>query len=324
MRRALAAVLEELAGLDDRVVVITGDLGYMVLDRFAERFPHRFFNAGVAEQDMLGMATGLAEGGFIPFVYSISTFAVLRPYEFIRNGAVQHQLPVRIVGVGCGFDYGLNGVSHYGIEDVAVLRCLPGLTIVAPADEPQAQAALRATWSLPGPVYYRVAKDEGPAVPGLDGAFTLGRAQVIAHGRDALLIAMGNAAPDAAAAARELAARGVSATVAVVASVAPAPVEDLTALLTSHPIAVTIETHHVTGGLGSLVAEVIADRGLGCRLVRCGIAPRLDGVTGSTGFLMERERLTAPHLVARVLEALGRGPSGAGTTRLARTTAPVV
>jgi transketolase len=271
---------------------------------------------------MVGMATGLAEAGFIPFVYSISTFAVLRPYEFIRNGPVQHRLPVRIIGVGCGFDYGLNGVSHYGLEDVAVLRCQPGLTIVAPADHLQARTALRSTWALPGPVYYRVAKDEVPAVPGLDGEFVLGRAQVIARGRDVLLVAMGNTASEAAAAARDLAARGVSATVAVVASVAPAPVEDLIHLLRTHPLAVTVESHYVTGGIGSLVAEVIADAGLGCPLVRCGISPQREGLTGSSHFLMEREGLTAQHLVARVLGALGRAPSGAAG--LVESSTPIV
>jgi transketolase len=224
---------------------------------------------------------------------------------------VLHQLPVRIVGVGCGFDYGLNGVSHYGLEDVAVLRCQPGLTIVAPADQDQARAAVEATWDLPGPIYYRIAKDDVLSVPGLDGAFSLGRAQVIARGRDVLLIALGNAAAEASAAARDLAVRGVSATVAVVASVAPPPAQDLVQLLRSHPIVFTIEAHYTTGGLGSLTAELIADAGLGCQLVRCGIPPQLGGVTGSTRFLMERDRLTAPHLAARVLEALTAAESSA-------------
>jgi transketolase len=317
MRRALAAALEDLADIEPRIVVITGDLGYLVLDRFAAKFPQRFFNAGVAEQDMVGIATGLAEAGFIPFVYSISTFAVLRPYEFIRNGPVQHQLPVRIIGIGCGFDYGLNGVSHYGLEDVAVLRCQPGLTIVAPADEAQTRAALEATWALPGPIYYRIGKEDAPAVPGLNGEFALGRAQVIARGGDVLLIAMGNAAGEAAAAARELRFRGVSATVAVVASIAPPPTQDLVHLLRTHPFAFTIEAHYTTGGLGSLVAELIADAGVACPLVRCGISPQLAGVTGSTRFLMEQERLTAPHLAARVLDVLARSESSPKVAGLA-------
>jgi transketolase len=306
MRRAVAAALEELAEVDPRVVLITGDLGYMVLDRFATRFPQRYFNAGVAEQDMIGMATGLAEAGFIPFVYSISPFAVLRPYEFIRNGPVHHRLPVRIIGVGSGFDYGFNGISHYAFEDVAVLRCQPGMSIVAPADDDQARAAVMATWELPGPVYYRLGKDDYAAIPGLDGRFDVGRAQVIARGRDVLVVVTGTPTGEAARAAGQLAMRGLTATVAVVASIAPPPVDDLVALLQQHPVVMSVEAHVTTGGVGSLVAELIADHGLPCRLVRCGIVPRLDGITGSAASLMERERLTASHLADRATEAFVR------------------
>jgi len=115
VRAAFAKALTELADRDPRVLLLTGDLGYMALEPFADKHPGRFFNVGVAEQNMVGLATGLAEAGFIPYVYSIVPFAVLRPYEFIRNGPIQHQWPVRIVGVGAGMDYGLNGLSHYGL-----------------------------------------------------------------------------------------------------------------------------------------------------------------------------------------------------------------
>src|SRR5262245_38555337 len=109
MRRAFVTTLTELAARDPRILLLTGDLGYLALEPFVERFPGRFFNVGVAEQNMIAVATGLAEAGFLPFVYSIAPFAALRPYEFIRNGPVLHQLPVRVVGVGAGFDYGHNG-----------------------------------------------------------------------------------------------------------------------------------------------------------------------------------------------------------------------
>src|SRR5436190_21477303 len=113
MRAAFARTLGELAAEDERVVLLTADLGFMVWEPFAERFPDRFFNVGVAEQNMLGMATGLAESGFVPFAYSIATFASMRAYEFFRNGAALHGFPVRLVGVGAAFDYGLNGITHY-------------------------------------------------------------------------------------------------------------------------------------------------------------------------------------------------------------------
>src|SRR6266566_4068220 len=126
MRGTFAKTLAELADEDPRILLLTADLGYMALEPFSERFPDRFLNVGVAEQNMVGLATGLAEAGFLPFVYSIVTFATLRPYEFIRNGPVMQQLPVRIVGVGGGLEYGNNGLSHYGLEDVALMRVQPG------------------------------------------------------------------------------------------------------------------------------------------------------------------------------------------------------
>src|SRR5262245_32799658 len=134
MRVTFFETLAELAASDRRIVLMTGDIGFMVLDAFVSRHPDRFFNAGVAEQNMMGLATGLAEAGFIPFVYSIIPFAVLRPYEFVRNGPVLHGLPVRIVGVGAGVEYGQHGFSHYGLEDIAVTRTHPNLAVLAPAD----------------------------------------------------------------------------------------------------------------------------------------------------------------------------------------------
>ena len=122
MRQAFIDALCAMATADDRVVLLTGDLGYMALEPFRERFPGRFFNAGIAEQNMIGVATGLAEAGLRPYAYSIAPFASLRPFEFIRNGPVAHQLPVRIVGMGMGFEYGHGGPTHYALEEVEGAR----------------------------------------------------------------------------------------------------------------------------------------------------------------------------------------------------------
>ena len=230
MRRAFVRSLIELAEQDERVVLLTGDLGFMVLEPFAERFPDRFINAGVAEQNMLGVATGLADGGMIPYVYSIATFATLRPYEFIRNGAALHRLPVRIVGVGGGLDYGQNGITHWALEDIGVLRIQPEMTVIAPADAGQTEAAVRATKDLPGPVYLRLAK-LGPSIAGLEGRFELGRGHVLAEGDDVALIAVGNVVEAALAAAELLRADGLGVTVFVISSIRPAPVDDLLAVL---------------------------------------------------------------------------------------------
>jgi len=304
MRQAFVQTLVELAARDSRILLLTADLGYLALEPFMEKHPDRFFNVGVAEQNMVGLATGLAEAGFIPYVYSIAPFAVLRPYEFIRNGPVQHRLPVRIVGVGGGLEYGTNGLSHYGLEDIAVMRAQPGLTVIAPADASQARRAVAATWNLPGPVYYRIGKDDKAIVPGLDGRFELGKLQVLREGADLLLIAMGSVATEAAAAVQVLASRGVSCSLAIIASISPAPIKDLVDLLTQHQVVVTVEAHYRTGGLGSLVAEVIAEHRLRCQLTRCGVGSLPNGTIGSQRYLHQLYGLSAEKLVETSLSAL--------------------
>ena len=306
MRKAFVETLTELAARDPRILLLTGDLGYLALEPFADAHPSQFFNVGVAEQNMVGLATGLAEAGFIPFVYSIVPFAVLRPYEFIRNGPIQHRLPVRIVGVDGGLEYGTNGLSHYGLEDVAVMRTQPGITVIAPADSGQTRSAVAATWNLPGPIYYRLGKDDKAVVPGLDGRFELGKVQRLREGSELLLIAMGSVATEAATAAQELTARGVSCSLVIVASVSPAPADELAGLLARHPVALTVEAHYRVGGIGSLVAEVIAERGLRCQLVRCGVGSLPNGITGSQRYLHHLYGLSAEKLVETAMTAVRR------------------
>jgi transketolase len=307
MRNAFVRTVTELAAQDPRILLLTGDLGFMALEPFAERFPERFFNVGVAEQNMVGMATGLAEAGFIPFIYSINPFAVLRPYEFIRNGPIYHQLPVRIVGMGGGLEYSHQGITHYGLEDIGMMRIQPGLITIAPADGAQASNAIRATLNLPGPVFYRLGKNDQIVVPGLEGRFELGRLQVIHEGHDLLFISTGAIASEVAIACTLLHKRGVTCTSAVVASMNPPPVDDLVNLLKRFHIVFTVETHYITGGLGSLVSEVIAEHGLACRVIRCGIKKKPSGITGSQLYLQDLHGLSAKALAKTVLHSLRGG-----------------
>ena len=304
MRRAFAETLAELAAEDERIVLLTADLGYMALEPFADRFPKRFFNVGVAEQNMIGVATGLAEAGMIPFAYSIIPFAVLRPYEFIKNGPLIHRLPVRIVGVGAGVDYANNGPSHHGLDDVGVMRVQPGLTVIAPADAAQTRTALKATTDHVGPIYFRLSKDEKIAVPPLAGRFELGRLQTVRDGQDVLLLAMGNIAAEALAACEALAADGISAGLSIISSLNPSPVEDIAAACGRVPLVLTVETHYLAGGIGSLVAEVIAERGTRCRLVRCGVKEIPTGPVGSVPYFYDRFGLSAQKLAETTRQAL--------------------
>jgi transketolase len=303
VRNEFVDELTALAERDERVMLLTGDLGFMVLEEFARRFPDRFLNCGAAEQNMVGVATGLAEAGFVPFVYSIATFSTLRPYEFIRNGPALHGLPVRVVGVGGGFDYGHNGITHFALEDYAVMRAQPAVATVAPADAAQARAALRGTADHAGPIYYRVSK-RGDELAGLDGRFELGRLELLREGGEVAILAIGSIAHEALAAAELLAERGVEATVGLVSSFNPSPVEDLAELLGEATVALTVEAHYRDGGLGSLVAETIAERGLGCRLLRAGVERMPGGEVGSQGYLEDRHGLSAPHLARQLEQAL--------------------
>jgi transketolase len=304
VRATFARTLTEIARADERVMLLTADLGFMALEPFSDAFPDRFLNVGVAEQNMVGIATGLADGGMIPFLYSIAPFASLRAYEFIRNGPVLHRLPVRIVGVGAGYEYGPAGPTHHGIDDAAALRPQPGLTIVTPADHAQTRSALLATWDQPGPVYYRIGKDERVTVPGLDGRFRSGRAEIVREGRDLALVAIGAPAAEACAAAELLAERGLSATVAVVSTFNPSPVAEIAELARAHPLLVSVEAQYVNGGLGSLVAETIAEEGAGTRLVRIGVRAAAQARSGSQAYYHELHGLGRRAIAERVIAQL--------------------
>ena len=304
MRKAFIEVLCELASSDDRIVLMTGDLGFMALEPFRERFPRRFINAGVAEQNMIGVATGLAEAGFRPYAYSIAPFASLRPFEFIRNGPVMHRLPVRIVGMGMGFEYGHSGSSHYALEDIGVMRTLPGLTIVVPADSSQAATAIRDTHDVAGPVYYSLGKDDKISVPGLNGCFELGRVQVVRQGGDVAIVAMGSISQEAVAGAAKLSKRGIEATIIVVSNFNPDPEDDLFEVLSRFRSVVSVEAQTVSGGLGAFVAYVIASRGLSCRLRVMGVRTSSDGTSGNQPERWRKYGLDRDSIVEVVLGAV--------------------
>jgi transketolase len=309
LRKAFIDTLGLLASADKRLVLLTGDLGYMVMEPFREKFPDRFINVGVAEQNMIGIATGLAEAGFHPYTYSIATFAALRPFEFIRNGPVMHNLPVRMVGMGMGFEYGHGGPSHYALEDIGVLRTLPGLTVVIPADSGQTATALQKTHDLPGPVYYSLGKDDRTFVPDLDGRFDLARVQVVASGEDIAIVAMGSIAQEAVAAAHDLASLGVKATVVVVSNFNPDPERDLVEILSPFRHVVSVEAQTISGGLAACVAMQIAVHGLPCRLHPLAVRVSPDGTTGSPADRWRKYLLDRKSIAETALAALGIRPS---------------
>lgn len=305
MRGAFARKLADLAEKDKRICLLTGDLGFMALEPFSDRHPERFYNMGAAEQNMVGVATGLAEAGFIPFVYSIVTFATLRPYEFIRNGAILNHLPIRVVGIGGGFEYGHNGATHYGLEDVGIMRVQPGMTVLAPADSRQTETILEETWDMKGPIYYRLGKNDKPIVPALEGKFDFNGVQKVKEGKDILVVSMGAIAVETSEAVEILNESGISCGHLVVSTLNPAPVEALVQALKDYSTVVTVEAHYVCGGLGSLICEVVAENNLNTRVIRAALKESPDGLTGSQNYLHEKYGISRDKIVETARDAVG-------------------
>jgi transketolase len=259
VRGAFIRSLLTLAERDSRVWLLTGDLGFSVLEPFASRFPERFVNVGVAEQNMIGVAAGLAHSGKQVFVYSIANFPTLRCLEQIRNDVCYHGLPVRVVSVGGGLSYGTAGYTHHGVEDLAVLRALPGLAVLAPGDPLETELLTQALAELPGPAYLRLGKAGEPTVHGELASLTLGRALAVRSGNDLTLIATGGMLHATVQAADELAkADGLSVRVLSMHTLKPFDEAAVRAAAMETRAIVSVEEHSCVGGLGSAVADVVA------------------------------------------------------------------
>ncbi len=191
MRNTFIETLLELAAGDPRICLLTADLGYSVLEVFAQRFPDRYVNVGVAEQNLIGIAAGMAHSGLVPFVYSIANFPTLRCLEQIRVDVCYHDAPVKIVAVGGGLAYGAQGYTHHGVEDIAVMRTLPGMTVVAPADPVETRALTDAIARHAGPCYLRLGKAKEPIVHREPTEIELGKAVQTRTGSDLTLISTG-------------------------------------------------------------------------------------------------------------------------------------
>ena len=256
MRNAFADEITELADRDERIVLLSGDIGNRLFDRFKAAHPQRFFNCGVAEQNMIGMAAGLAMDGFLPVVYTIASFLIYRPYEQIRVDVAYHDLPVTLVGVGGGLSYAANGGTHHSLEDIAVMRCLPGMRVVCPGDAWEVRAAVRALPGCNGPLYLRIGKKNEPLVHmGVPQDFQLGTALKIRPGQDAAILATGNQLPCAVAAADRLAKEGFEVAVYSMHTVKPLDEALIDQLFSKYAHLFSIEEHSVMGGLGSALLE---------------------------------------------------------------------
>lgn len=302
MRNSFLNELFELARKDERIVLIVGDLGFGVVTPFMEQLPRQFLNAGVAEQNMTGMAAGMALSGKIAFTYSIGNFPTMRCLEHVRNDVCYHNANVKIVTVGGGFAYGAMGATHHAIEDLAVMRSLPGIVVVAPGDPVESRAATRAITEYSGPCYLRLGKAGEPVVHQAPIEFKLGKAIQMREGRDATLICTGGILQTAVRTAERLAKEGIETRLLSMHTLKPLDTGAVLAAAEETRAIVTLEEHSILGGLGSAVAEVLAEADIPkIPFKRIGVPPAFSPHIGSQEYMQERHGLT-PEAIASTVE----------------------
>jgi transketolase len=311
VRTAFINELFALAKQDPRIVLIVGDLGFGVVTPFMEQLPAQFLNAGVAEQNMTGMAAGMALSGKIALTYSIANFPTLRCLEQVRNDVCYHNANVKVVSVGGGFTYGAMGATHHAIEDLAMMRALPGLLVVAPGDPIEARAATRAIIEYTGPCYVRLGKAGEPIVHSSPINFELGKAIHMREGRDATLISLGGILQNTVRAAERLAKKGIETRVLSMHTLKPLDVDAVLAAARETEAIFTIEEHSILGGLGTAVAEVLAEaEGIKAPLKRIGVPPAFSPHIGSQEYMQECHGLTDEAIALTVAHTLRTVTSG--------------
>lgn len=258
MRTAFIESLLEAAKERPDIALLTADLGFSVLEKFRDALPAQYVNVGVAEQNMMGIAAGLADLGRTVFTYSIANFPTMRCLEQVRNDVCYHGYPVRIVSVGGGLTYASQGYTHHGVEDIGVMRALPGMMVIAPGDPAEAAAATKALCSLPGPAYLRLGKAGEPKVHAGPIDFAIGRAIVLADGGDVTLVSTGGMLVHTLETADRLRKDGISCRVLSMHTVKPLDDDAIRAALAQTRLVVTVEEHNVGSGLGAAVAQVVA------------------------------------------------------------------
>jgi len=259
MRDAFMKTLTEIARVDRNVMLLTGDLGFGVLTEFAREFPEQYLNVGIAEQNMTGLATGMALEGKTVFTYPICNFPTLRCLEQIRNDVCYHDANVKIVSIGGGFCYGPLGVSHHATEDLAVMRAIPNLVVVAPGDTTEAGLATRAVCEHKGPCYLRLGRGGEPQVHAQAPEFVLGEAINIVSGGDVSILSIGGILSNVMKAYEILKKKRIGTSVYSLHSLRPIDRTLIENLARGSRLIVTVEEHSISGGLGSAVAEILAE-----------------------------------------------------------------
>ena len=301
MRSVFNRELLELARTDERIFMILADIGYGEIEPFAEAFPDRYFNVGVAEQNMTGVACGVAMEGNIAVTYSIANFPTLRPLEQIRNDVCYHNANVKIVIIGGCLAYGALGVSHQATEDIAIMRALPNMVVVCPSDFAEAAAATHAMIEYEGPLYYRCGYKKEPDIHNGPIDFKLGKAIQVRDGSDLTFIFTGTIGNQVVPAADELANDGISSRIISMHTVKPIDKDAIIAAAQETGGIVVVEEHQINGGLGSAVAEVLCDAGvMPGKFLRLGLPDEYVCKVGGHEWLLDQYSLSTRGILEQV------------------------
>ena len=298
MRTGCIDALTTYARIHPDVILLTADLGYSVLEHFAEALPAQYANVGVCEQAMAGIAAGLALSGHRVVVYSIANFPTLRCLEQLRNDICYHDLPVTVIAVGGGLAYGAQGYTHHGVEDLGIMAMLPNMAVACPADPHEAMALLPQLLERRRPAYLRLGRSGEPVLHAPSTCITLGKATWLRRGTDIALLATGPILRRALQAADVLSVRGISASVASFPGIRPLDRAALHEAAQKHRAILTIEEHSICGGFGSRVADALLAGGGVPRFGKYGVTDALRGQIGSQGWLLDRLGPIEDHAVA--------------------------
>lgn len=260
MRNAYIEALYELTQENRNIYSFVADNGAIVFDKYREKFPENFINFGLAECTMVSVAAGMASCGHIPFIYTIIPFLVMRAYEQIRNDICMQEMNVKIVGIGAGVRYSTLGPTHHAIEDIALMRVLPNMTIISPADSLETKKATKEASKIKGPVYIRLGTSKEPVVYKDDYRFEAGKGVLIRPGEDVTLVATGNSVYDAQIACEELERKGKSVRLINIHTIKPIDEDIIIKAAEETRAIITIENHSIIGGLGSAVAEILVKK----------------------------------------------------------------
>ena len=305
MREVFGQTVAELATADPRIVMLDGDLGSSTKgDIFEEAHPQRYLQMGIAEQNMLGVAAGLATMGLIPFISTFVSFAVVRPLDQVRVLIAQTGLPVKITAGYAGLLTGMTGKTHQIVDDISIMRAMPGMVTVSPADDTETAQVLRWCVTFDGPVYVRLVRDATQRLFGDDHAFVFGRAVVVREGADVTLISTGAQTPRTVDAADILAGQGIDAHVLHVPTLKPPDVAAIVAAAERTGRVITVEEHTILGGLGGAVAETLSEH-RPTRVQRIGLHD-LFPESGPNDALLDLYGLSAGRVAEQVARLLGR------------------